>query len=63
LSAKSAKSAKGSNGSAASEEAALRRVLERIKLMRREFEELLFLRHAAETLRDFRRRLLRERWD
>jgi hypothetical protein len=53
----------GSGGSAKPDETALRQVLDRIRLMRLEFEELLFLRYAAEMLRDFRKRLLRERWD
>jgi len=53
----------GSSGSATPDEAVLRHNMDRIKLMRQEFEELIFLKHAAEMLKDFRKRLLQERWD
>ena len=53
----------GSSGSATPDEAVLRLILDRIKLMRQEFEELLLLKYAADVLRDFRKRLLREIWD
>jgi hypothetical protein len=56
-------SVEGSSGSATSDEAALRHVLDRIRFLRQEFEELLFLKYAAEMLKDFRKRLLQERWD
>jgi hypothetical protein len=45
------------------DEAVLGHIMDRIELMRKEFEELLFLRYAAEMLKDFRKRLLQERWD
>jgi len=50
------------SGSAVSDHA-LKQALDKIKLMRQEFEELLFLKQVADALRDFRRRLLLERWD
>jgi len=53
----------GSSGSATQDEAVLRHIMDRIKLMRQEFEELLFLKHAAEMLKDFRKQLLEKRWD
>jgi hypothetical protein len=59
-------SVEGSSSSSSSvtpDEAAIRHVLDRIKLMRQEFEELLFLKYAAEMLKDFREQLLQERWD
>ncbi len=59
----SVESSKGSSDSAMPDEAALRHIMNRIEFMRKEFEELLFLRYAAEILRDFRKRLLQERWD
>jgi hypothetical protein len=45
------------------DEADLKHITERMKLMRQEFEELLFLKHAVETLKDFKKRLLQERCD
>jgi hypothetical protein len=45
------------------EDSTIKHILEKIKLMRQEFEELLFLKHAADTLKDFRKRLLKEKWD
>ena len=59
----SVEGSRGSSGSATPDEAVLRHTMERIKLMRQEFEELLFLKYAAEMLKDFRKRLLQERWD
>ncbi|MGD8505343.1 MAG: hypothetical protein PVF15_01605 [Candidatus Bathyarchaeota archaeon] len=55
-------SVEGSNDSK-SDEVLLRHVVEKIDVLRREFEELLFLKYAAETLKDFRKRLLQEKWD
>lgn len=52
-----------SNNSVTSEEIAQKQVLDKIILMRQEFEELLFLKYAAEILKNFRRLLLQERWD
>jgi len=45
------------------DEADLKHIMERMKLMRQEFEELLFLKHAVEALKDFKKRLLQERCD
>ena len=59
----SVKGSIGSSGSATPDEAVLRHILDRIELMRQQFEELLFLKHAAEMLKDFRKQLLQERWD
>ena len=53
----------GSRNNTAPDEADLRHIMERIKLIRQEFEELLFLKHAVETLKDFKKRLLQERCD
>ena len=53
----------GSRSNTAPDEADLNHIMERIKLMRQEFEELLFLKHAVETLKDFKKRLLQERCD
>jgi TolA-binding protein len=44
-------------------ETALRRLNEKIELMRQEFEELQFLKQIAETLKSLRTRLINERWD
>jgi hypothetical protein len=41
----------------------LKRVREEIRRLRDELEELRFLKYAADRMRDFRRELLRERWD
>jgi hypothetical protein len=59
----SVEGSRGSSGSAMPDEAVLGHIMDRIELMRKEFEELLFLRYAAEMLKDFRKRLLQERWD
>jgi len=52
-----------SSSSATPDEAFVRHIIDRIKLMHQEIEELLFLKHAAEMLKDFRKQLLQERWD
>jgi hypothetical protein len=52
----------GSNGSKP-DDILLKHVMEKIDILRQEFEELLFLKYAAETLKDFRKRLLQEKWD
>lgn len=36
---------------------------EEIRRLRDELEELRFLKYAADRMRDFRRELLREKWD
>jgi hypothetical protein len=45
------------------ENTVLRLVFDKIQQMRREFEDILFLKHAADILKDFRKRLQREKWD
>jgi len=45
------------------EEDFLKRVKEEIRRLRNELEELRFLKYAADRMRDFRRELLREKWD
>jgi len=45
------------------EEEFLKRVKEEIRRLRNELEELRFLKYAADRMRDFRRELLREKWD
>lgn len=45
------------------EEEFLKRMKEEIRRLRDELEELRFLKYAADRMRDFRRELLREKWD
>ena len=45
------------------EEEFLKRVKEEIRRLRDELEELRFLKYAADRMRDFRRELLKEKWD
>lgn len=45
------------------EEEFLKRIKEEIRRLRDELEELRFLKYAADRMRDFRRELLREKWD
>lgn len=45
------------------EEEFLKRVKEEIRRLRNELEELRFLKYASDRMRDFRRELLREKWD
>lgn len=45
------------------EEEFLKRMKEEIRRLRNELEELRFLKYAADRMRDFRRELLREKWD
>jgi len=57
------KDSNGTSDSATPDDAVLRHFMNRIKLIRQEFEELLFLKYAADMLQNFRKRLLQERWD
>lgn len=41
----------------------LRRVKKEIRKLRDELEELRFLKYSADRMRDFRKELLREKWD
>lgn len=59
----SVKDSSNTSGSATSDEATSKQVLNRIKLTRQELEELLFLKCAMEMLKDFRKKLLEQRWD
>lgn len=59
----SVKDSSNSSGSATSDEATSKQVLNRMKLTRQELEELLFLKCAMEMLKDFRKKLLEQRWD
>jgi len=45
------------------EEEFLKRVKEEIRKLRNDLEELRFLKYAADRMKDFRRELLREKWD
>jgi len=45
------------------EDEILKRVKEEIRRLRYELEELRFLKYAADRMKDFRRELLREKWD
>jgi hypothetical protein len=57
-------SVENSNASGSeTENTVLRLVFDKIQQMRCEFEDILFLKHAADILKDFRKRLLREKWD
>lgn len=45
------------------EEEFIKRMMDEIRRLKDELEELRFLKYAADKMRDFRKELLRERWD